>query len=215
MNRRNALKNIGLSAGFVMATPTVMSILQSCTTDKATWTPTFLTEEQGVVLKDIIDVILPATDTPAASELNVAEFIDRYFDEVLMSQEQEEVKGSMDALLQQIKSTYGDNVNKVTTEQYDELLSQHLKPQATSSSEEAEGEGEGSFGKEGEFESEATAASDSRVTMILFRIRGMAVRGFKGSELIGETVLAYDPVPGVYTGCTSLEEVTGGKAWSL
>jgi hypothetical protein len=43
----------------------------------------------------------------------------------------------------------------------------------------------------------------------------MAVWGFKTSEEIGKKVMAYDPIPGGYVGCESLEELTGGKAWSL
>ena len=38
---------------------------------------------------------------------------------------------------------------------------------------------------------------------------------YKKSELIGENILAYDPVPGIQKGCISLDEATDGKAWSL
>ena len=94
MKRREALKNIGLSAGFVIATPTVFSLLQSCKSDVATWTPSFLSEEQGIVLKNLVDVILPKTDIPSANDVNVAEFIDKYFGEVYMENEQNELKNN-------------------------------------------------------------------------------------------------------------------------
>ncbi|MGY8967551.1 MAG: gluconate 2-dehydrogenase subunit 3 family protein, partial [Flavobacteriales bacterium] len=46
-------------------------------------------------------------------------------------------------------------------------------------------------------------------------LRRLAIFSFKNSEVIGETVLAYAPVPGEQKGCISVEEATGGRAWSL
>jgi hypothetical protein len=46
-------------------------------------------------------------------------------------------------------------------------------------------------------------------------LRGLTIWGFKTSEFIGEEVLAYLPVPGEYIGCGDLQELTGGKAWSI
>ncbi len=46
-------------------------------------------------------------------------------------------------------------------------------------------------------------------------LRSLAVYAYKNNEIIGETVLAYAPVPGEQKGCISLEEATGGRAWSL
>ena len=81
MKRREAIRNIGLTTGFVVATPSIFSLLQSCKTDVATWTPSFLTQEEGIMVKNIVDVILPKTEIPSASELNVPEFIDKYMNE--------------------------------------------------------------------------------------------------------------------------------------
>ncbi len=46
-------------------------------------------------------------------------------------------------------------------------------------------------------------------------LRDMTIWGYKTSEYIGEEVLAYLPVPGEYIGCGDLNELTGGKDWSL
>ena len=99
MKRREALKNIGLTAGFVVATPSVFSLLQSCTSEAETWTPLFFTLEEGVILKAIADTILPKTDTPSATEVNVPEFLDRYVKEILSDEDQAETKASMASLV--------------------------------------------------------------------------------------------------------------------
>ena len=81
MKRREALKNLGLATGFVVASPSIISLLQSCTAEAKTWTPVFLSVEEGVVLANLVDIILPKTDIPSATEVNVPQFIDKYIHE--------------------------------------------------------------------------------------------------------------------------------------
>lgn len=194
MKRREALKNIGLSAGFVLATPSVFSLLQSCKSDVATWTPSFLSEEQGIVLKNLVDIILPKTDIPSANDVNVAEFIDAYFGEVYMENEQNELKNNFNTLTLFLKSNYNDNLSKMSNEDYMDLLDNHM----VLSSEESKG-----------LDVKAKDVSD-----LLNKIRSMSINAYKISETVGETILAYDPVPGA-TYCGDLNELTGGKSWSL
>jgi hypothetical protein len=46
-------------------------------------------------------------------------------------------------------------------------------------------------------------------------LRSLAVSAFKNSEVIGETVLAYAPVPLEQKGFVFLKEATGGRGWAL
>jgi len=193
MKRRDALKNIGLTAGFILATPTVLSLFQSCKSDVATWTPSFLTEEQGVVLNNIIDVILPKTDTPSASDVNVAEFIDKYVKEVYTNEEQKGYKHSFEILVSLLKSDYNTNVSKITDANYMNLLDTHLV-----------------------LDSNGSGSENEDVSEFLNGLRNTTIHAYKISETVGETILAYDPVPGIpKISCMTVEEATGGVAWSL
>jgi len=194
MKRREALKNIGLSAGFVLATPSVFSLLQSCKSDVATWTPTFLSEESGIVLKNLVDVILPKTDTPSANDVNVAEFMDKYFDEVLMENEQVELKKSFNNLTIFLKSNYNEKVSKISNEDYMHLLDNHMKLNSE--------------------ESKALDENAQDISHLLNKLRSMTIQSYRISETVGETILAYDPVPGA-SYCDDLQKLTGGKSWSL
>ena len=79
MKRRDALKGLGLSIGYVIATPTVISMLHSCQTNANQWVPEFLTVDEGVVIKNLVDLMLPKTDlSPGALEVNVPKFLDLY-----------------------------------------------------------------------------------------------------------------------------------------
>lgn len=83
MKRRQALKNIGLGAGIFIVGPSTLGLLQSCKNEpEYEWQPTFLSASNGFALQRVLDVILPATDTPGASDLNIAQFIDSYMDQV-------------------------------------------------------------------------------------------------------------------------------------
>ena len=212
MDRRKALRNIGLSAGFMAASPGLLSILQSCTTDQNTWVPQTLTPQQGAVLRGVVDVILPKSDTPSASEVNVPEFIDKFVGSAMTIDEQKLFIFSLDGLVGNLKSEYG-NVEKISTEEYEAYLTKHLREAAKN--EETHNEAITSYSeaiKNGEpVVGDPAALSYSS----LAKIREMAVFAYKNSEMVGEQVLPYLPVPGGYTGCGSLEELTGGKAWSL
>jgi hypothetical protein len=189
MKRREALKNIGLAAGVAVSTPSLLSLLQSCTADVTTWTPSFFTEEQGLLLRGIVDTILPKSDTPSASEVNVPEFIDRYVNEVSSKEYQVEIKRSFESLLALVKENYSENISKLSDDDYKDLLDNHMKLS----------------GEEGD---------DDPNSQILNRIKGISISAYRSSEIVAETILAYDPVPAAYY-CGDLQELTGGRSWSL
>ena len=126
MKRRDALKNIGLSAGFIIATPSVISLLNSCNTNPNNWRPIFLNKEQSKVLIDIVDIIIPKTDTPSANEVNVVEFLDKYYKEILDDNRQKWLKETYVSLLNLIKSNYSDTINDLTEDNYNSVVS-HLR----------------------------------------------------------------------------------------
>ena len=76
MKRRQVLKNLGLGAGFLVATPTIISLLQSCTNEPE-FIPLFLSKGEGHALRRVVDlVILSDEKIPGAVDLGVHSFID-------------------------------------------------------------------------------------------------------------------------------------------
>ena len=68
MNRRKALKNIGLSLGTITATPALISLLNRCQSE-LDWKPKLLSVDQMEVISKYLDLILPKTeDIPSATE---------------------------------------------------------------------------------------------------------------------------------------------------
>ena len=131
MDRRKALKKIGLSFGYVVATPTVISLLQSCKNNAknlTTWVPKFFSNDEGTVLKNLVDLILPKTDNlPGAIDLNIHKFIDLYAAKVYNEKEQIEMKAGAKAIFIALGITESNPISKLKTEDYDTLLAKYLK----------------------------------------------------------------------------------------
>ncbi len=215
MDRRKALKNMGLSLGYVVATPTLLGIVQSCKQEKVlAWTPDFFSKEQGAVLTQLVDIILPKTDTPSASEVQVDIFIDRFADQVIEKEQQDFVKMSMDKFLDKALTDAGkDKIEDLSAEDLEPVLAAALK--VTKEDEVKYFDMINSYNEsvaQGE-----EAQLDDTVSRFAFanNLRGMTIWGYKSSEYVGEEVLAYLPVPGEYIACGDLQELTEGKAWSL
>jgi len=215
MDRRRVLKNMGLSLGYMVATPTLLGIVQSCKSEPAiTWTPEFLTQEQGGALSKLVDLILPKTDTPSASEVQVDIFIDKFAKEVMEKEQQDFFKMSMNKFLEKAKADSGkETVEDLTAEELEPVLASSLKytkDQQTEMFESINSYTEAIANGE-------TAELADETTRFAFanNLRGLTIWGYKASEYVGEEVLAYLPVPGEYIPCGDVQELTEGKAWSL
>tara|TARA_R110000765_G_scaffold115417_7_gene208373 strand:- start:1109 stop:1756 length:648 start_codon:yes stop_codon:yes gene_type:complete len=215
MDRRRVLKNMGMSLGYMVATPTLLSIVQSCKSEPAiTWSPEFLAPNEGVVLSKLVDIILPKTDTPSASEVQVHVFIDKFSKDVMEKEQQDFLKMSMNKFTNKALADSGkENVEDLTAEDLEPVLASSLKYTKDQQTEMFE-----SINSYTEAIAEGkTAELDDEITRFAFanNLRGMTIWGYKASEYVGEEVLAYLPVPGEYVPCGDAQELTGGKAWSL
>lgn len=212
MDRRKALRSIGLSAGFIAASPAIMSLLQSCNTDVTSWVPVHLTPEQGALVQAVTDVILPVSDTPGAGAVNVPEFIDKYIGSGISESNQRFFQWSLDGVIVSLKDAYG-KISGISVGEYEEFLTTHLRDAHKKSADLTSRAR--SYAKT--LEQGEVVDGDAEVINFsaLSRLRDLAVFAYLNSEMVGEQVLAYDPIPGGYTGCGSLEELSGGKAWSL
>tara|TARA_R110000796_G_scaffold37722_3_gene95114 strand:- start:69101 stop:69748 length:648 start_codon:yes stop_codon:yes gene_type:complete len=215
MDRRIALKNIGLSLGYVVATPTLISLVQSCKDQNIVeWTPSFLTKEEGSVLYKLVDIILPKTDTPSATDVNVHVFIDKFANEIMMPEQQNFIKMAMSKFVDKaLKDSGKEKIEDLDSEDLEPVLAASLK---TTKEDEVINYKSINTYKEAINNGEQ-AELDDTISRFAFAndLRGQTIWAYKTSEYIGEEVLAYLPVPGEYIGCGDLQELTGGKAWSI
>lgn len=198
MKRRDALKNLGLAAGFAITAPSIFSLLQSCTT-APTWMPAYFSKDEKEVVVNLVDIILPKTEgVPSATEVNVPQFIDKYITEVLNAEDQEAIRISFTEIIATLKPTVETDIRDVTTAQYTALLDANLLVK-------------GDIDKDRLANPEALQPTKNE---FLNHLKYLTIMAYVGSEEIGENVLMYDPVPTAYY-CGDLQEISGGKASSL
>ena len=199
MKRRDALKKLGLAAGFAITAPSIFSMLQSCTADVKTWVPKFLTPNEQAVLTNLVDIILPKTaTTPSATEVKVPQYIDQYIYEVLDAKDQEITRAAFNKFIGFLKLTETKSISDVTTEEYTALLDEYLLIIDDIDEE-----------REANLEAEIMTTSE-----FLGQVKWMTISAYRNSEQVGENILVYDPIPAQYY-CGDLQELTVGKSYSL
>lgn len=214
MNRRQALRNIGLGAGAVIVGPSTLSLLQSCKNEpEYDWQPTFLTASHGFALKNILEIIIPKTDTPGAGDLNIAQFIDSYMDEVADEDQRTKFVESADAFSRAFENEYDKSQDDGSAEDFEDIIKKYLKASPAEQEEiiSRTTETQDAQDQQGEMKVNADAGALAYLTAV----RQLAIWAWKNSEEIGENVMWYDPIPGQYIPCGPVSELGEGKAMSL
>ena len=245
MERRKAIKNMGLAFGYSMTAPTLISLVQSCKSHTAVdWIPSYFSPEEGHVLKLLVDVFLPKTDTPSASELNVHIFIDELADNVMYSEEEflnlplakhnidniEEryvdtgyfVKHSRDFFRKTMTAFVNQTLSIANKDEILELNEQDLINSMDSVNKIFEVQKEireevlQAYVKGFFADQTSPPLNDEQLACVFVdSARDMTIMGYKTTEYIGENVLTYQPIPGEYIPCGDLDELTGGKTYSI
>lgn len=90
MNRRELLKVVTLATGSALAIPLTGSILSACSKveklDASDFQPSFFNQQEFGFLRELLNVILPKTDSPSALDVGVDQMIDTIVAEVYSDQ---------------------------------------------------------------------------------------------------------------------------------
>lgn len=214
MNRRKAIKNLGLSLGTISLTPAVITLLQSCQND-LDWNPVFFDSNQIKFISEITNLIIPSSDeVPGSNELNLIRFIDLYISNVRNNDDQIFIKSSLDSFIENYYNKSNKNsLTNYDVEELDEILKYYFKSDVSKQE-----LWSSDFNKiknsilDGSIES---SSNDALSFYFLKTIRDLTITAFKGSEYIGKNILVFRPVPGQQKGCVDLLETTNGRAWTI
>ena len=214
MNRRKAIKNLGLSLGTISLTPAVFTLLQSCQND-LDWNPVFFNSNQIKFISEITNLIIPSSDeVPGSNELNLIRFIDLYISNVRNNDDQIFIKSSLDSFIENYYNKSNKNsLTNYDVEELDEILKYYFKSDVSKQE-----LWSSDFNKiknsilDGSIES---SSNDALSFYFLKTIRDLTITAFKGSEYIGKNILVFRPVPGQQKGCVDLLETTNGRAWTI
>jgi len=186
MNRRKIIKYVAYATGAAVAAPLASSLLVSCQTDATAAATTAVTSQlqffnsnQFAVIQEMVDIILPETDSPAASSVGVHNMIDRMVGIAYRPKAKEEYKEKLASFFEYLKEKgYGDldGAGKLT------LLNTLDK-------------------------SKEETVADAKAGYL--NLKQQTIAYYLSSEEIGTKFLNYLPVPGEYEPCISLAEAGG------
>ncbi len=197
MKRRQALKNTILSAGSFAATPTILSLLQSCQNQpRLSWTPLFFTDGEARLISAIVDRWLPKTETPGALDVNVDVFLDTFFTKVFNEEGKKMIRTEIASFNDRSRREAGDDFIFLSQKEQEDLMRKYESETAKFNP--------GIWG---------TAVGDQEPVGFYRQLKSMTLWAYYSSEAVGKNILNYDPIPGEWKACIDVSEV--GNSWTL
>ena len=183
MKRRDVLKYVAFATGTAISSPLLSSFLSEKVSPylkfDSDYNPTFLNEQEFMLLREVADTILPKTETPSASEAGVPEIIDSIISNVYSVRNQQSFKrlfSSFEVYLKRNNFLESDSKGKLAI----------LKKLENNTEENLRG-----------------------VSRAYTNVKQLVITYYLSSEEIAENYLNYLPVPGYYDPCVTVESVNG------
>jgi len=193
MDRREALKRTAWIMGGAVSAPAIMGILKGCTAKPTIdWKPAFLSSDQGVLVTQVAEIIIPKTDTPGAKDVGVPGFVDTLVKDCFPKEDQDNFLSGLKAFDEEAKKEYGDPFAELDAKDQGAFVKK-LHDAAVKA------------------ENETTPAPKRP---FILHMKELTMLGFFTSEPGASQVLQYSPVPGAYKGCVPLKEAGNGKTWA-
>ena len=192
IDRREALRKTALLMGAAISASAFAGLMQGCkTTPELTYVPRFFSEDQGRLVMEVAEIIIPKTDTPGAKDVGVPGFIDTMLKDCYKKEDQDRFLEGLTAFDEEAKKAYGDSFIYCKPEQQLELVKKTHDAAVA----------------------EAKENKEAKRPFILMT-KELTLLGFFTSEPGATQVLQYEAVPGAYKGCLPLSEAGNGKTWA-
>ena len=188
MNRRQILKYAAMVSGTALCAPLTTAMLTGCTeqvsipvnaSDSAASSAQFFNAKDFKLLSQLMDIILPKTDSPSATEVDVHLIVDNMFAKVYQAEYQNKFTMLFTALSQYLNDNnfyQADNAQQLTLLKALEILPKEQRNDAY---------------------------------WAYVDIKQQTVAFYLSTEEIAENHLNYLPIPGEYKPCVSVEALGG------
>jgi gluconate 2-dehydrogenase gamma chain len=195
MNRRELLQRVALLMGGTLSAPAVLAVLNGCSAKpSAGWHPLFLSQEEGAMVEDVADLILPG-----AREAGVPAFIDVILKDAYPSEDQVRFVSGLKDFDEEVQRAHGKPFLQLPGQERMRVLQQVHDTAAG-------------------FEKTEQAAKDTpageRKRPFVLMMKELTLLGFFTSQVGVTQVLQYDPVPGGFQACIPIAQAGNGKQWA-
>ena len=182
MERRDLLRALGAAAAFTLMPRTAQAAWETVALSRAA-PPRVLTDERAVLVASLADAIIPRTDTPSASDVNVPAFIDVIVAEYYSDDERAVFLSGLDLIGARVRRGDATSFAGLSAESQKTLLDSLDQPVDSQ-------------------------VPDARAWQ---RLKGLVVHGYFTSERVQKDVLKTVIMPGRFDGNAPMKAATGGS----
>ena len=108
MDRRKYMQSMGLATTHILFPGILGSFVMACQNKNSapfSATPIFFSKDQFQLVEQVVDIIIPATQSKSASQVFVHFFLDEVFAKCMNPEQQQQIKDGMDDLFKQYTRT--------------------------------------------------------------------------------------------------------------
>lgn len=190
MNRRDILKYASISAGVAVSVPFASAFLVGCkldvTSTDGSYVSSAFSKEEFDLLGQVMNTILPASDSPSATDVKVHLLLDDLLTNVYDQEDREKSLKEMKQLFSSINERSKSGLySELSSEEQANLLQELLDND-----------------------------SDKIATQALKSLKYQTVALYLTTERIAKEQLNYLPIPGAYESCIDVKSVDN-KAWAI
>ncbi len=171
MERREAIKYVALTIGSVISVPTWASQWKAKDINSA---KLYLSADKELILDEMVETIIPATNTPGAKQIGVGKFVQIMVADCYDSKAQETFKNGLSNLDQSAKKANGKTFTECSKVEKTNLLKEMEK------------------------------STDNETKSFYNLVKNLTVQGYLNSEYVMTNLLKYELVPGRFHGCVPL-----------
>ena len=200
MNRRELLQHVALLMGGTISAPAVLGLLSGCSPKPgASWQPQFLSKEEGAIVENIAELIVPRTSTPGARDVGVPAFIDVILKDAYPSEDQARFVSGLKEFESQAQSAHGKPFLKLPQAQRLAFL-QDIHDRAAVA--------------ERDLQQDHDMPAAERKRPFVLMMKELTLLGFFSSQAGATQVLQYVAVPGGFQACIPVAQAGNGKTWA-
>lgn len=193
MNRRELLQRVALLMGGTLSAPAVLAVLNGCSPKpSAGWQPLFLSQEEGAIVEDIAELIIPG-----ARAVGVPAFIDVILKDAYPNEDQVRFVSGLKDFDEEVRD-HGKPFLERPQAQRLELLQQVHDLAVAAEKKQADRD----------------VPAGERKRPFVLMIKELTLLGFFTSQVGATQILQYDPVPGGFQACIPIAQAGNGKQWA-
>ena len=199
MNRREVLQRVAMLMGGAISAPAALAVLNGCSPKPdAAWQPLFLSKEEGAMVEDVADLIVPRTTTPGARDVGVPAFIDVILKDAYPSEDQARFISGLRDFDAEAQRVHGKPFLQLPQTQRMSFLQQVHDAAAADEKVQAD--------------KDVPAAERKRPFILM--MKELTLLGFFSSQVGATQVLQYVAVPGGFQACIPIAQAGNGKQWA-